>query len=129
MASDAQKAVKALKEECRQAAIRAAGGRVVKASDGTVMFDADTWEPTALDWLWIQERLAADDEMSADDYVIQWRASTAEGRDWITHQAPPWATLAEIVDVCKEHGVEATLYDESGCVKGWVHADGNWRLS
>lgn len=45
-------------EECRQAAIKAAGGEVVRASDGDVIFDAEDWEPTARDMEWVEAELA-----------------------------------------------------------------------
>ena len=49
----------ALVESCRREAIRQAGGALVKASDGSVIFDARDWAPNAIDIEWINTKLRA----------------------------------------------------------------------
>lgn len=36
--------------------------------------------------------------------------------------------LSDVTDVCSCYRVGATLRDEQGSVRGWVEADGNYRL-
>jgi len=37
-------------------------------------------------------------------------------------------TLADVIGTCREYEASATLYDEAGFVRGWVHPDGTYRL-
>lgn len=46
-----------LYEGCKAHAIKQAGGELVTADDGTVIFDAATWEPTDADHEWVLSHL------------------------------------------------------------------------
>jgi hypothetical protein len=37
-------------------------------------------------------------------------------------------SLNETIETCKQLNTTATLYDENGCVRGWVKADGSYKL-
>jgi len=37
-------------------------------------------------------------------------------------------TLADIIETCQATGARATLHDAAGFRRGWVHADGSYRL-
>ena len=37
--------------------------------------------------------------------------------------------LLDIIDMCATYHTNAALYDGAGWSKGWVHADGNYRLT
>ena len=36
--------------------------------------------------------------------------------------------LEDVIDACQSYGINAALYDAAGWSKGWVHADGTYRL-
>lgn len=44
-------------EDCRQEAIRVAGGEFVLDYEGEIYFDASDWEPTDKDMEWVEEQL------------------------------------------------------------------------
>jgi hypothetical protein len=50
--------VQSMYDQCRDEAIRQAGGELVTADDGDVIFDADDWEPTDADEEWVLSQLA-----------------------------------------------------------------------
>lgn len=58
------------------------------------------------------------------------REDLAEGDAlWLADQSGDGPLdLADVTDVCATYKIEATLYDEPGFVRGWVHSDGSYRL-
>lgn len=55
--------------------------------------------------------------------------ATATLADTLRALAESPATLEDVVETCRELEVDATLRDEPGSVRGWVRADGSYRLA
>lgn len=68
----------------------------------------------------------------AFDYYATFRETLEMTRDQVyelmaCNDANPY-TLQEIIEICQAVPCDADLYDEAGFPKGWVHADGSYRL-
>jgi hypothetical protein len=56
-------------------------------------------------------------------------ATTLEDHDAIQQLPTEDVTLDDVIEACETYHVDAELYDAAGFRKGWVHADGNYRLT
>lgn len=71
-------------------------------------------------------------EQEQTSYVVMYReteGTTLLDHDTIQHLETEGVTLEEVIENCASCHCNAALYDAQGFVKGWVHADGDYRLA
>jgi hypothetical protein len=74
------------------------------------------------------EHLADYDALTGATY--SWRVREADrNAEPYPAEARHAGTLEQAIAVAQAHVVDIDLFDVAGFRRGWVHADGNWRLT
>lgn len=61
-------------------------------------------------------------------FSVELSSNVTDPADLAAHAERGPYTLEEVVELCKALEADATLRDEPGFIKGWVKADGSYRL-
>ena len=76
----------------------------------------------------VRQKLTGMGEMYSVTYSVTTEA-TIEDYDAVQALPVEDVSLEDVINNCKAYACEAKLYDATGFAKGWVHADGAYRLN